>query len=314
MASKVLLITGVTGKQGGAVIEALLSQSPNKFTILAVTRDASSSNARRLAQKSPSIRLVQGNLDDVPGIFQEAQKVNPQPIWGVYSVQISMGKGVTLESEVAQGNSLIDESIKNGVKHFVYSSVERGGDEASWDNLTPIPHFQSKYHIERHLRDATGLGKPGASMSWTILRPVAFMDNLAPGFPTKVFLAALHNHMGNKPLQWVATSDIGIFAAKAFTDPERWNRRAVGLAGDELSWEQLDASFTKAMGYPVPVTYWFFGSALTYMVTELSLMIGWFASDGYKADVVARHKDHPQMLTMEKWLVKDSPFETTRRS
>ncbi|KAI1799149.1 NAD(P)-binding protein [Daldinia bambusicola] len=311
--TKVLLITGATGKQGGAVINALLNQVTSKFTILAITRDVNSISAKSLAQKSPSIKLVQGNLDDVPSLFQEARKIHPQPIWGVYSVQISMGKGVTLESEVRQGKSLIDESIKAGVKHFVYSSVERGGDEESWDNPTPIPHFQSKHRIERHLRDATGPGKAGANMGWTILRPVAFMDNLAPGFPTKVFMAALHNHLGNKRMQWIATSDIGAFAAKAFADPERWNRRAVGLAGDELSWEQLNASFAKATGFPVPVSYWFFGSALTYMVTEMGLMIGWFASDGYKADVTARRKDRPELLTMEEWLVKESPFETIRR-
>ncbi|KAI0105612.1 NAD(P)-binding protein [Hypoxylon sp. NC0597] len=310
MSSKVLLITGATGNQGGAVINALLSQDLNQFTILAVTRDAKSSSANRLLQKSPSIKLVQGNLDNVPDLFEEARKVHPQPIWGVYSVQISLGKGVTLESEVAQGKALIDESIKAGVTHFVYGSVERGGDDASWDTPTPIPHFQSKYQIERYLRDVTDPGKPGASMGWTILRPVAFMDNLAPGMPTKVFLAAMHNHLGNKRMQWIATSDIGVFAVKAFAEPERWNRRAVGLAGDELTWEQLNASFSNATGSPVPVTYWFLGSMLTYMVNEVSLMIGWFASDGYKADVAARRKDHPELLTMEKWLVKESSFDT----
>ncbi|KAI2470481.1 NAD(P)-binding protein [Annulohypoxylon bovei var. microspora] len=314
MSSKVLLITGATGNQGGSVIEALLGRSVDKFTILAVTRDANSSSAKRLAEKSSSIKIVQGNLDDVPGIFQEARKVHSQPIWGVYSVQISIGKGVTVEGEITQGKALIDESIKAGVKHFVYGSVERGGDEASWNNPTPIPHFQSKYYIEQHLRDATSAGKPGEGMGWTVLRPVAFMDNLTPGFPMKVFMAALHNHLGNKPLQWVATSDIGVFAMKSFTDPERWNRRAVGLAGDELSWEMFDASFRKATGSPVPESYWFFGSILTYMATELSLMVGWFATDGYKADVAARRKDHPDMLTVEKWLIKESQFDTTHRS
>ncbi|KAI2602564.1 NAD(P)-binding protein [Hypoxylon sp. NC1633] len=312
--SKVILVTGATGKQGGAVINALLDREPKKFVILAVTRDPGSSGAQLLTQKSPSVKLVRGNLDDVSALFEEARKVHPQPIWGVYSVQISVGKGVTFESEVAQGRALIDESVKAGVKHLVYSSVERGGDEASWDSPTPIPHFQSKYQIERHLRDVTNTGKPGAGMGWTILRPVAFMDNLVPGFPTKVFMAALHNHLGNKPMQWIATSDIGVFAAKAFAEPERWSRRAVGLAGDELSWERFDAAFTRATGSPVPVTYWFFGSALTYAVTEVSLMIRWFASDGYKADLKACRKDHPEILTVEKWLAKESSFETTRHA
>ena len=61
--SQVILVTGATGKQGGAVVNALLSQKTCTFTILAVTRDASSSSAKRLASKFPSIKLVQGNLE-----------------------------------------------------------------------------------------------------------------------------------------------------------------------------------------------------------------------------------------------------------
>ncbi|KAI1250100.1 hypothetical protein MGN70_008551 [Eutypa lata] len=306
--SKAILVTGATGKQGGAVVDALLGQKGTEFSILAVTRDVNSTSAKRLASKSPLIKLVQGNLDDAPGLFKEAQNIHGQPIWGVYSVQISIGRGVTMESEVFQGQELIKQAVYAGVSHFVYSSVERGGDEASWENPTAIPHFQSKYRIERYLRDATAPGTPGERMGWTIVRPVAFMDNLVPGFPTKVFMAAMHNWMGNKPNQWIATSDIGIFVAKAFVRPECWNRRAVGLAGDELTFEELSGVFRKTTGHPVPEAHWVFGSVLTFMVTELRLMIGWFSSDGYKADIEARCKDHPGLLTMEEWLRKESLF------
>lgn len=319
--SKTLLITGATGKQGGAVIDALLEQdkSGSEFTILAVTRDANSRSAKQLEAKSPEgrIKLVQGNLDDIPGLFEAAKQVAPSaggsssPIWGVYSVQISMGPGVTVEGEIKQGKALIDGALDAGVKHFVYSSVERGGDEKSWDNPTPIPHFQSKKEIEQHLRSAAEA--KGNLMGWTILRPVAFMDNLAPGMPTKVFLSAMRNHLGenDKSLQWVATHDIGVFAAKAFADPDGWNHRAVGLAGDELTVEELSRSFARATGYPAPITYGFLGSVLTYTVNEMRLMIGWFGTDGYKADVEACRREHPGMLTMEQWLMKKSPFTTT---
>ncbi|KAK4228651.1 putative negative transcriptional regulator [Podospora fimiseda] len=316
--SKSLLITGATGKQGGAVIDALLNSdaSGNNFTILAVTRNTSSASSKRLASRSQNIRLVEGNLDDVPALFEAAKSANNgQPIWGVFSVQVSLGPGVTVEGEIKQGTALIDGAIEAGVTHFVYSSVERGGDSVSWDNPTPIPHFQSKQRIEQHLRTVTAAGEPGTSMGWTVLRPVAFMDNLAPGFPTKVFMAALRNWLGDnkKKLQWVATQDIGVFAAKVFEDPQKWNRKAVGLAGDELTVEELCKAFAKATGNPAPITFWFFGSALTYAVKEMGLMIGWFASDGYKADIETRRKDYPGMLTMEQWLEKKSGWAANRQ-
>lgn len=307
--SKVILVTGATGKQGGAVIDALLSLKDANFTILAVTRDPSSPSAERLVAKSHRIHLVLGNLDDVPAIFREAQRMSEQPIWGVFSVQVSMGSGITMEGEVAQGRALIDHAIQSGVTHFVYSSVERGGDDASWDNPTPIPHFQSKYYIEKHLHDITTPGMPGEEMRWTIIRPVAFMDNLTPGFSSQVFAAALHNWMGDKPNQWVATSDIGIFVTKALVDSEHWDRKAVGLAGDEVTFSELSGAFRRVTGQPIPEAHWIFGTILTCAVRELRLMLSWFASEGYKANLRARREDHPGMLTVEEWL-RQSNFVT----
>ena len=79
-------MTGATGKQGGAVIKALLS-SESDFRILAVTRSMESGSAQKLAA-DPRVTLVQGNLDDTEAIFEEAKKATTLPIWGVYSVQV----------------------------------------------------------------------------------------------------------------------------------------------------------------------------------------------------------------------------------
>lgn len=164
--AKAILVAGATGNQGGAVIDALANNPA--FTLLAVTRDASSGSAKKLQAKGSNIKLVQGDQNDVPGLFAAAREAAKAPLWGVYSVQVSVGKGVTHDGEIKQGKAMIDESVKAGVKHFVYSSVDRGGDEVSWKVQTPIPHFESKYHVEHHLRDHAG------QMGWTILRPGAW--------------------------------------------------------------------------------------------------------------------------------------------
>ncbi|KAK1071077.1 hypothetical protein LTR74_003726 [Friedmanniomyces endolithicus] len=300
--AKNILVTGATGKQGGAVIEALANNAD--FTLLAQTRNASGSGAQKLEGKGNNIKVVQGDQDDVPGLFKNAQEAANGPIWGVYSVQVSQGKGVTHDGEIKQGKAMIDESVKAGVKHFVYGSVERGGDERSWENETPIPHFQSKWVIEHYLKDKAG------PMGWTVLRPVAFMDNLAPGFPTQVFMAAMRDTLGNKPNQWIATSDIGVFAKLAFQSPQEYNHRAIGVAGDELTSAQLSQAFKNKTGQPMDGTFWFLGSFLKYMVAELGLMINWFGSDGYKANIPELKKMHPGLLTLEEWIEKKSAFTT----
>ncbi|KAH9868907.1 hypothetical protein J1614_007982 [Plenodomus biglobosus] len=313
-ATKAIIVTGATGKQGGAVLEQLSTHSSSAdYTLLAVTRDAKSSSAQRIVQEYPAVKLVQGNLDDVPALFRSAKAVlkeagKPEAIWGVYSVQVSMGKNVTYESEVRQGKHLIDESVKEGVTHFVYSSVDRGGNARSFENKTPIPHFQTKYEIEHHLLEKAG--KQGEHMGWTILRPVAFMDNLAPGFPTKVFLAALRDTLQGKPLQWVSVEDIGLFAARAFRENEKWNGRAEGLAGSELTIDEMNACFERVIGSPLPATYGFLGSALMYMVTEMKVMITWFAEEGYGVDIAKLKKEEPRLSDFETWLREKSGWKS----
>lgn len=86
--SKPILVTGATGKQGGAVIDALLASPFSKdFTILGVTRNAESVSAKKLIERS--VKIVKGDLNDVEAIFKEAAKIISTPIWGVFSVQVS---------------------------------------------------------------------------------------------------------------------------------------------------------------------------------------------------------------------------------
>ncbi|KAF2242365.1 NAD(P)-binding protein [Trematosphaeria pertusa] len=308
--AKAILITGATGKQGGSVLKQLATHpSSPQFTLLAVTRNTNSPAAQRLKGRHPSALLVQGDLNDVPALFKSAlaaleQANKPPQIWGVYSMQVSMGPDVTLESEIAQGNALIDEALAHGVRHFVYSSVDRGGNEKSPENPTPIPHFQSKHRIEQHLRARAGAS--GETMGWTILRPVAFMDNIEPGFQSKVFLAALRDTLQDKPMQWVSVEDIGLFAARAFRDPGEWNARAEGIAGDELTFEEMSGCFERVTGAPAPATYWVLGTALKWAVGEVGVMLNWFRTDGYGVDVERLRGMERELCGFERWLKERS--------
>lgn len=81
-----ILVTGATGKQGGALIKSLVSKKAD-FQILAVTRNTESASAQRL-QKNTNVRLVQGDLDRPAELFKQAKSLTSAPIWGVFSVQV----------------------------------------------------------------------------------------------------------------------------------------------------------------------------------------------------------------------------------
>ncbi|RFU35481.1 hypothetical protein B7463_g877, partial [Scytalidium lignicola] len=300
---KAIIITGATGKQGGSVVKALLNKNAG-FEILAVTRNAKSQSAQKLLQKSPKIKLLEGNLDNPASLFQNARRVTSLPIWGVFSVQAAIGPGQSGEREEPQGKSLIDESIQAGVKCFVYSSVDRGGAN-SINNPTDIPHFKSKYNIEHHLINKTKNGE----MDWTILRPVAFCDNFVPGFGTRVFATSWKMTLGNnKPLQLVAVDDIGYFAAEAFLNPEEFKGKSISLAGDELTFDQMARTFKEKTGRDVPMTFRFICSLLMMRIKEFGTMFRWFAKEGYAADIPELKKIHPGLKNFGTWLEKDSPF------
>lgn len=293
MADRKLLITGATGKQGGAVIDALISRSA-PFQILALTRNASSVKAKSLASK-PSVTVVEGDYASASRIFS-----NHGPIYGVFLVT-TMGKA---GEEEAQATPIITEAAKAGVEHVVFTSVDRGGAGKSEVNPTNVPHFASKHRIETLLKEKAAEAK----MKWTILRPVGFMDNYTPGFIGRA-AATLWASLGDTPMQVISVHDIGVFGARAFLDPDAYNGRAIALAGDVLTFEQGEKVFKESLGYEMPKTYGFVGSAIKYMVKDVGIMFAWFKSDGYGADIPALRKEEPELQDFGTWLKETSQFK-----
>ncbi|KAE8313733.1 nmrA-like family protein [Aspergillus transmontanensis] len=265
----------ITGKQGGSLIKSLISRNA-PFEILAVTRNPTSTSAQKLRNLSPSIKLVEGDLESPATIFQNAQRLTSSPIWGVYSVQF-----------------------------FVYSSVDRGGEEHSYTNPTKIPHFIKKHNIEHHLVDRS----KNTSMEWTILRPTAFYENLTPDFFGKVFAACFKMALKGKKLQMVATSDIGHFGADAFLNPDQYKRRGVSLAGDELSFEEMERIFVQKRGESLSMAFRPVCSLFMAMMKDMGYMFRWFYEEGYGADVRTLKEVHPDMKDFETWLEMESGFE-----
>src|SRR5260370_8485300 len=145
--------------------------------------------------------MIKGDLFSTASI-----EVALRGLFGVFSFETSYAEhGVG--GEIIQGTLLGDAASKAQVRHFVYSSV--GGAERE----TGIPHFESKWQIEKHIR---AIGLPA-----TILRPVFFMENLESslGAPIKEqnkLILPLHPQTR---LQLIATENIGSFAALPFDQP-----------------------------------------------------------------------------------------------
>ncbi|MCU1333450.1 MAG: NmrA family protein, partial [Candidatus Angelobacter sp.] len=204
--NRTILITGVTGNQGGAVAQALQGAG---FHLRGLTRNPDSERASALARRG--IDIVKGDLDDETTLRRALAGA-----WGVFGVQNAGEAGV--EREEAQGKRLATLAREAGVEHYVYTSV------GSAHKRTGIPHFDNKWRIEENVRD---LRFP----SHVILRPVFFMENLLAPYSLQGSTLAWALGPGTK-LQMIAVDDIGWFGARAFTDAAALNRREIDLAGD----------------------------------------------------------------------------------
>jgi len=273
---RVILVSGATGKQGGAVARSLLERG---FAVRALTRNPDKAEARELADLGAEV--VGGDLEDRSSIERVLDGVH-----GVFSVQQFQEVGI--EGEIRQGVQLADAAKAAGVEHYVYSSV------GSAHRDTGIPHFDSKFEVEEHVR--------ASGVPYTVLRPVFFMQNLE--FMREPILGGtLPQPLDtDRPFQMVAVEDIGVFAAMAFEDPETWIGREVDLAGDELTMPEIAATFSRVIGREVDYFQVPWEGFEEQMGEEYTVMYRWFNDYGYEADIPALRKEHPGLIPFERYL------------
>ncbi len=276
--NRVILVTGATGHQGGAVWRKLRERD---FPVRALTRDPDQAKARDLAGHGTEV--VRGDLDDRVTLTRALDGA-----YGVFSVQSPAEHGVA--AEVRQGITLADTAKRSRIGHFVYSSV------ASAYQNTGIPHFDSKFRIEQHLR--------GTGMRFTIFRPVFFMENWL-GMRPQIEQGTLPLPL--KPearLQMVAVDDIGAFVAMAFENPDRWQGQAREIAGDELSMSELAGRFSRTMGREVAYRQVPWDEWERQAGREMTIMWRWFEAAGYHVDIPQLRQDYPQLTGFDRWIAQ----------
>jgi len=277
MSDKVVLISGATGKQGGAVARALAGKG---FKLRGLTRKPDGSAAQELA--ALGVEIVQGDLDDAASL-----KSALAGAWGASGVQNTWEAGVEREEE--QGKRFATLAKEAGVSHYVYTSV------GSADEKTGIPHFDNKSRVEDTVRSLS-FG------SHVILRPVFFMENVVSPW----FLQGDKVMAGLKPttkVQMVAVEDIGRIGAAAFVRASELNRREIDLAGDSVDMPTATKSIAAALGknlefVSLPI------EAVRQHSADMALMLEWFERTGYSADVPALDKEFGPMLRFEAWVRK----------
>jgi uncharacterized protein YbjT (DUF2867 family) len=277
MADKTILITGATGKQGGATLRHLAKRGG--FKLRAMTRKPDSDGAKAAAALGAEI--VTGDLDDAASLEKALSGA-----WGVFAVQNTWEAGVEKEEE--QGKRIAKIAKDKGVQHYVYSSV------GSAHLKSGIPHFENKNRVEQVVKQ---LGFP----SHVIIRPVFFMENL----PTPWFLNGDKLVTALKPetkLQMIAVDDVGKFMAKAFVDADKLKGAEIDVGGDAATMPEAAEALSQLTGKDVtyqriPI------EAVRQNSDDFAKMLEWFDAVGYSADIPAMESRWGiKPLTLKEWI------------
>ena len=266
-----ILVTGATGKQGNAVIRHLLKYGQK---IKAMTRDPFKADEL----EKLGVEAVIGDFLDRPSLDSAFKGIKR-----MFLVATPYNTGV--DEEIAQGMAAVDAAKAAGVEYLVYSSV------GSANRQTGIPHFDSKWKIEEHIRE---LG-----IDYFILRPVFFMDNFASAW----MLPALKKGTlelpvkADRKLAMVAVDDIGRFIAQAFEHPERFLGREIEFAGEEITFPEALSKISKITGAPLVYKEVPKDASEKIFGYDAATMYEWFNAVGYNPNIPNIEKDFSFPMT-----------------
>ncbi|TYJ52564.1 hypothetical protein B9479_006814 [Cryptococcus floricola] len=276
-----ILVVGATGKQGGKAAAAVLAaQSTNPdLNLTFITRNPDSGSSQKLVAQGAT--PIQADLGDKASLVKALQGIDR----AFFVTDAAVGE----EKEAQQGINFVDAALETGVKHLVYTSV---GDA---DVATGVEQYLVS-----------------SGIPFTILRPVAFMDN----FPTEAgltrfFVTGLFfSSFGLQKVDLISTSDIGVFAGKALLDPEgpHFRNRILQLSAGTYGLDDFTRAIEKVQGH----TPWFarYGTrwVRSAMPFDFKQMFTFFDDTGYKpTDVGELRRIHPGLLSLEDWFRENTP-------
>lgn len=271
-----VVVTGATGRQGGAVVRHLLSDG---WRVRGVTRSPRSDEARELARRG--VEVVTADMVDL-----DAMRTACSGAYGVYSVQNSMIAGE--EGEAAQGRNVATAAADAGVSHLVYGAAGPGRPH------TGVAAWDVKLEVAAYARTC--------GLPVTVLRPMAFMELMTDKdlYPPIAAWHLMPRLVGeDRPLPWLSAKDLGAIAARAFGDPKTYVGRDLGLAADVRTLAECRETWRRVTGGAprrIPMPLWMFER---FVGPDLTRMWRWLASHDVEADVTQTRSICPEADTVE---------------
>ncbi|KAI1366637.1 NmrA family protein [Xylaria arbuscula] len=232
------LVTGATGQQGRATINALLARGAR---LHAVVRDPTKTAARELQARG--VVLFKGDNDDFEVFHKAAQ--------GCAGVFLNVMERPQNREPHKQVEGILAACRDAGVQHVIVSTSSWAGNREKWDipetkKGTIFAFNEGEELVEDAVRQS--------GLRYTILQPSLFHSNYLPLTIDHFYLELrasgilVHSLEPGATLPHINVKDIGEFAAMALSDPDGFNGQEIELTSENLGIEGVAEAISKATG------------------------------------------------------------------
>jgi uncharacterized protein YbjT (DUF2867 family) len=270
------IVAGSLGDQGGAAARTLKLHGRH---VRALSRDRRSAAAVRLLEAG--VEVVTDDLQSPEVVVRDLAGAAH-----VFAALTPFDEGGP-PAQLRQVRNLAWAAVRAGAEHFISSSV--GDPEHDQGLPAGSPWGAEQLLLQFDLRV-------------TLLRPAFFLENLqghalrrGPGG------LVLRTPLPEKTVaQWIALDDVGALVRTVFDRRNALGSGPVPLAADELSFVEVRALLSEALGERVRYEQIAFGEVKDRHTRG---MYRWFQSSAREEPDVAKLRQlHPGLQTMQQWL------------
>lgn len=241
--SKLLVVFGATGQQGGSVVDFVLNDAElsKQYSIRAITRDPTSTSSQSLKQKN--VEVMKADLDDINSVHEAMRGAHTVFILGAPS----FGPDAKAK-ELSQGIAAADAAVAANVQYYIFSTLPHV-ERTSGGKYTKVAGFDSKAETEDYIRTLpmkSAFFAPGSFMqNWNgIMKPVPNPD----GSGYNITRAA----SPSTKLPLIDTAgDTGKYVGAILANPDKYEGKTFCAASGLYSLEEIAKAISKSTGKDV---------------------------------------------------------------
>ncbi|WVQ69836.1 uncharacterized protein L199_008057 [Kwoniella botswanensis] len=291
-----------TGDQGRSVCKYLLEDGG--WEVVGITRNANSDSAKDLDKMG--VKVVQGDMND-PSSYSECLEgaygafVNAD-FWAPYFAS-GCNASIGQETEIKQAKGAIDQCIKAGLKHVVYSTLEDLGEDG-------IPHLDSKVQVSKYIR-TTSLPTTHLITSYYFSNANKFGQITKDKHGSLVLATPVPDDCY---LPGFAVEQTGAWVLKALKDPERFIGQEIYACSDILTVSEMasilsDVAEVKFNTLGITKEEFYSEQFKAQNDKELWLNMDLFYRKLLKRDVAKSKELVPEQWTFRDWAEQNHEFK-----